>query len=51
MLTIVLGINGQQGARRLIRALLADPLSSEPEWEKQLLIEADSADGKAVLIR
>ncbi|MCJ1264789.1 hypothetical protein MMC22_004664 [Lobaria immixta] len=47
----VLGLNGQQGARRLTRALLADPLSSEAEWEKQLLLKADSEDGKALLLR
>lgn len=49
--SIVLGLNGHQGASRLTRALLADPLNSEPEWEKQLLIEADGGDGKALLLR
>ncbi|MCJ1464864.1 hypothetical protein MMC07_003479 [Pseudocyphellaria aurata] len=48
---VVLGLNGHQGASRLTRVLLADPLSPEPEWEKQLLIEADRGDGKALLLR
>lgn len=47
---VVLGLNGQQGARRLTRALLADPLVSEPEWER-ILTEADERDGKAWVLR
>ena len=47
---IVLGINGQKGARRLVRALLADPLAPKSQWEKRLL-DADEVDGKALLVR
>ena len=46
----VLGVEGNSGARRLVRALLADPLAAEHAWEKRLL-EASETDGKAVLLR
>lgn len=46
----VLGIRGQQGARRLVRALLADPLEPELEWERQL-VETGDGDGRGMLIR
>ena len=49
MLYTVLGINDQEGARRLVRALLADPLGAEAEWESVLV---DSRHGdKSLLIR
>ncbi|KAI4196679.1 MAG: hypothetical protein LQ350_006432 [Teloschistes chrysophthalmus] len=43
------GIDGHQ-TRRLVRILLADPLTPEPEWEKQLL-GLDDGDGRALLLR
>lgn len=46
----VLGIGEQLGPRRLVRALLADPLKPEPEWERQLL-GAEDADGRGLLLR
>ena len=46
----MLGLNGQAGARRLARALLADPLAAEPGWERQLT-GADEGDGKALVLR
>ena len=46
---IVLGLNGQHGARRLTRALLADPLASEAAWERQLT--ATDGDERALLLR
>lgn len=49
-LAVVLGVNGQQGARRLVRALLADPLGPQSEWETQLLEGADG-DGRSLLLR
>lgn len=50
-LRAVLGLNGQSGARRLTRALLADPLASKPpEWER-LLAEMDETDERALLLR
>ncbi len=50
-LRVVLGLNGQSGARRLTRALLADPLASKPpEWER-LLAEMDETDERALLLR
>jgi hypothetical protein len=33
----VLGLNGQMGARRLVRLLLADPLGKEEGWERELV--------------
>ncbi|KAM0802916.1 hypothetical protein BDR22DRAFT_100772 [Usnea florida] len=45
----VLGLNGHNGPRRLARALLADPLASEQQWEKQLT--ADDDDERAILLR
>lgn len=45
-------MDGHQGARRLARALLADPLSPEPEWEKLLLeYKGEEVDGPALLLR
>ena len=49
-LMLVLGINGQRGAPRLVRALLADPLAPEAQWEQQLIAAGDE-DGRAVLLR
>ena len=46
---VVLGLNGVGGPRRLARALLADPLTSEQQWEKQLT--ADDNDERAILLR
>ncbi|KAL9576306.1 MAG: hypothetical protein Q9212_007215, partial [Teloschistes hypoglaucus] len=43
------GIDGHQ-TRRLVRILLADPLTPEREWEKQLL-GLDDSDGRALLLR
>ena len=45
----VLGLNGHNGPRRLARALLADPLALEQQWEKQLT--ADDNDERAILLR
>lgn len=45
----VLGLDGHNGPRRLARALLADPLASEQQWEKQLT--ADDNDERALLLR
>ena len=45
----VLGLNGHNGPRRLARALLADPLSSELRWENHLT--ADENDERAILLR
>lgn len=50
MLMIVLGINGHRGASRLVRALLADPLAPEAQWEKQLIAAGDE-DGRALVLR
>ncbi len=47
---IVLGLNGQNGARRLTRALLADPLAKEQPWERQLL-GSDEGDERAIILR
>lgn len=44
----VLGLNSQGGARRLAKALLADPLAGEEGWE--VVLEKGSEEG-AVLIR
>ena len=46
----VLGINGRNGAHRLAKVLLADPLVEEQAWEKQLVDSAEE-DGRALLIR
>ena len=46
---LVLGINGLNGARRLARVLLADPLATESPWEKQLM-DGDQ-DERAILLR
>ena len=46
----VLGLHGRRGARRLVRALLADPLAPEAEWERQLS-GPDDTDGRGLLIR
>lgn len=45
----VLGLSGHNGPRRLARALLADPLGQEQQWEKQLT--ADDNDERAILLR
>ena len=50
IVVLVLGINEHQGARRLTRALLVDPLQPESEWERQLLDEPDG-DSRSLLIR
>lgn len=47
---VVFGANGQHGARRLVWALLADPLCPRSEWETQLLDDADH-DGRSLLLR
>ena len=49
MLSIVLGLNGQHGARRLTKALLADALAVEPKWEKQII--GTDGDERALLLR
>jgi len=46
----VLSLDGFQGARRLARVLLADPLASETPWERRLL-EEEATDGRALLLR
>ncbi|KAI4123282.1 MAG: hypothetical protein LQ347_006215, partial [Umbilicaria vellea] len=46
----VLGLHGRRGVRRLVRALLADPLAAEAGWERQLS-GPDDTDGRAVLIK
>ncbi len=45
----VLGINGQSGARRLVGALLADPLKPAQEWEASL--RHKDSDARAVLVK
>src|SRR2546423_4351426 len=37
----ILGLNISTTARRLVRILLADPLTAEERWEKQLLSESE----------
>lgn len=45
----VLGLNVQETARRIVRLLLADALSDEEAWEKQLLDpEADYSQGLVI---
>ncbi len=46
----VLGGPDGTKTRRLVRALLADPLLPEQEWEKHLL-SLDDSDGRALLLR
>ncbi|MCJ1385433.1 hypothetical protein MMC17_008556 [Xylographa soralifera] len=46
----VIGLDGLQGAKRLVRAVLADPLSSEQPWERHLKDE-ESRDTRALLVR
>ncbi|KAI9822515.1 MAG: hypothetical protein M1827_000234 [Pycnora praestabilis] len=46
----VLGLNAQEGARRLVEVLIADPLVPEGTWEKQLE-SLGNDDGRALLIR
>lgn len=46
----VLSLNGFEGAKRLARLLLADPLASETPWERRLL-EEEGTDGRALLLR
>ena len=44
-----LGSNGALAARKLVRALLSDPLADEEEWEGQIL---DSmSDGRSLLLK
>ena len=51
MLTITaLGGPDARQTRRLVRVLLADPLTPEAEWE-QRLSNLDNDDGRAVLLR
>lgn len=50
MTVVVLGLSGQSGARRLTKALLADPLAAEQGWERQLT-GIDEGDDKALLLR
>jgi hypothetical protein len=50
----VLGVNGQMGARRLVRLLLADPLGKEEGWERELVGaggENVSGSARAVLLK
>jgi hypothetical protein len=48
---LVLGLsNSQESARKLVKVLLADPLSEEGPWEKQLE-DPESDDGRGLLIR
>ncbi|KAL8722984.1 MAG: hypothetical protein Q9225_000600 [Loekoesia sp. 1 TL-2023] len=50
--TRVAALGGADGrtTRRLVKVLLADPLASEAEWEKQLA-SLDNSDGRALLLR
>lgn len=43
-------MQSKEGAARLTRALLADPLAPEPLWEKEL-VDPDHGDGKAIILR
>lgn len=45
----MLGLNGQAETRKLVRALLADPLSAEAEWED--VLEKADGDSRTLLIR
>jgi len=47
---IVLGLNSQISAQRLVRLLLADPLGAEEQWEKELEKTGDG-NAKAVLLK
>ncbi|MCJ1398842.1 hypothetical protein MMC11_002043 [Xylographa trunciseda] len=46
----ITGLNGLRVAKRLVRAVLADPLSSEQLWEK-LLKDEEPKDTTALLVR
>ncbi|KAI4939337.1 uncharacterized protein J4E92_000622 [Alternaria infectoria] len=46
----VLGLNSQLSAQQLARLLLADPLSAEEQWEKELVKSGDSNE-RAVLLK
>ncbi|KAL9130261.1 MAG: hypothetical protein Q9217_001511 [Psora testacea] len=46
----ILGVEDQAGAKRLARALLADPLAKQPPWEKELT-DSDIHDERALLLR
>ncbi|KAH7413804.1 hypothetical protein DE146DRAFT_638639 [Phaeosphaeria sp. MPI-PUGE-AT-0046c] len=46
----ILGSNSQAGARRLAQLLLADPLSAEEPWEKEL-VKAGEGSERAVLLK
>ncbi|KAL9612715.1 MAG: hypothetical protein Q9167_002706 [Letrouitia subvulpina] len=45
----VLANGSQHGARKLVRALLADPLSYKPQWEQDIMKLPQ--DGKTLLLR
>lgn len=47
---IVLGLREQRSARQLVRLLAADALTTEGEWEEQL-VESESKDQRSLLIR
>jgi hypothetical protein len=46
---IVLGLNSQTGAQRLARLLLADPLGTEEQWEKELERSSDGTERPILL--
>jgi hypothetical protein len=46
----VLGLNSQLSAQQLARLLLADPLSAEEQWEKELVKTSDGNE-RAVLLK
>ncbi|KAL9119477.1 MAG: hypothetical protein Q9187_003966, partial [Circinaria calcarea] len=46
----VISLSGSHSAHRLVRTLLADPLSPESPWESQLASKTDE-DGRGLLIR
>jgi len=43
-------LNSQLSAQQLARLLLADPLSAEEQWEKELVKSGDSNE-RAVLLK
>ena len=47
---IVLSLGDQRLARRLVRLLIADPLSQEGRWERELEGEGRD-DGRGILVR
>ncbi|KAI9830351.1 MAG: hypothetical protein M1819_005732 [Sarea resinae] len=46
----VLGLDGQEAARKVVRVLLADPLAGEGQWETQLE-SSDVGDSPGLVIR